>query len=71
MTRRTSVTFTIKEIGPNNSPLISLELLSGDSIPELERKVMLFELKPGMTLEQAEDLAKDLRSKLVSLSLTP
>jgi hypothetical protein len=67
-TKRANVQFVVKESG-EGTPWISMEALGGDKLDMFKRTSSVgFDLKPGTTLEQANEIAAYLRKNLVQIS---
>jgi hypothetical protein len=66
MSERAKFTFTVKE-SADGRPWIAAEQLE-DGMPSLVGQLG-FDLRPGTTFDQAKDIAKYLRERVVGLSL--
>jgi hypothetical protein len=70
MTRRVEVDFQVQEY-EDGQPFIVIETLrSGDPMPEIKRKLIVFDVTKGMTLDEAKTLVDSLRRSITHLSIT-
>ena len=67
-TLRETYRFAVKEYS-SGQPFIALEGLSG-TLPILDRYVLSFDLQPGTTYEAADNFARLLRDRIVSVAAT-
>jgi hypothetical protein len=56
--------------GPENEPIIVFELSDGEPIPDLKGEVIGIHLKPGASIQDAEDIVAAINRHMSSFFLT-
>lgn len=69
MTKRANYAFVVKEYDENSPPWIMLEPRGGN-LPILEKGFIGLDLRPGTSLEAAQEIAKFLNEKIQCVAHT-
>lgn len=68
-TERADYRATVKERNPGQTPFLMFEPMH-DNMPFLDNVFVCLELRDGTTLEQAEELARQIHARAKGLSIT-
>ena len=68
MTDRAECIFTVKEF-EGGQPFLACEILRGN-LPSLGRKLLTFDVRNGMSLDEAKSLAETLNEQITHVAIT-